>query len=461
MALQPDGHIIVLIFARNFGPPQIRRLNADGSTDTTFDPGTGPDDAVRTLVLQTDGKILIGGDFYNYNGTARNCIARLNADGSLDSSFVPENPNSIQSNPIVPAHVGALAVQPDGSVIAGGYYYSGSSLEETPNRVFRLKPDGTLDSSFPLGTGFEAPVPNINAILLQPDGQAVIAGEFKVVNGTAHLGIARLFGTPPAPSQLANISTRLRVATGDNVLIGGFIITGSAQKKVMVRAIGPSLSAFGVTGALGDTTLELHEPDGSIVSNDNWKIDDATGQSQENDIRATTIQPANDLESAMVRTLAPGAYTAIVSGKGGGAGIALVEAYDLDRAAPCKLANISTRGFVDTADNVMIGGFIVAPADSANIPVVIRAIGPSLGQFGVSNALQDPILELHDANGGIFTNDDWQSDPNAGLIPLSLRPTDRRESATYQILPPGAYTAIVRGVNDTTGVGLVEIYALN
>jgi uncharacterized delta-60 repeat protein len=461
-ALQPDGRILVLVTGHDFRPSQIARLNANGSVDATFNPGSGPDNSVRALVLQTDGKILIGGDFYNYNGTARNCLARLNSDGSLDASFVPDNPNSIETNPIVPAHVGALAVQPDGRVIAGGYYYSGSSLDQTPNRLFRLKADGRLDSSFPLGPGFEAPVPNINTILLQPDGQAVVGGAFNVVNGTAHVAIARLFGTPPATPQLANISTRLRVKTGENVLIGGFIITGSAPKKVMLRAIGPSLTASGVTEALADPTLELHKPDGSIVSNDNWRINDATGQSQELDIKATTIPPTNELESAIVQTLPPGAYTAIVAGKGGGAsGIALVEAYDLAQAAPCKLGNISTRGFVDTGDNAMIGGFIVAPAGSANLPIVVRAIGPSLGQFGITNALQNPILELHDANGGSLTNDDWQSDANVDLIPMILRPADTRESCTYQTLPPGPYTAIVRGVDNTTGVALIEVYALD
>jgi hypothetical protein len=263
-----------------------------------------------------------------------------------------------------------------------------------------------------------------------------------------------------APGVLANIATRLAVQTGDNVLIGGFIIDGTAPKQVLIRGIGPSLNHFGVINALADPVLELHLPDGSVVSNDNWKIDDQTGQSQEAIIRATSIPPTDDLESAILITLNPGAYTAILSGKNQTTGIGLVEVYDVSPAVSAKLANISTRGFVNTADNAMIGGFIVVPPGSGFTALVIRAIGPSLAAFGVKNALADPVLELHDSNGGSFTNDNWGDDPNAALIPASLQPKDPLESATYQTLPPGAYTVIVRGANNTTGVGLVEVYAL-
>lgn len=263
-----------------------------------------------------------------------------------------------------------------------------------------------------------------------------------------------------AAGVLGNISTRLAVQTGENVLIGGFIITGTAPKQVLIRGIGPSLTHFGVINALADPILELHLPDGSVVSNNNWKIDDQTQQSQEAIIRATNAAPTDDLESAILITLNPGAYTAILSGNNQATGIGLVEVYDFSLAARATLANISTRGFVNTADNAMIGGFIVIPPERGNTTLLIRAIGPSLTAFGVNNALADPVLELHDSNGGSFTNDNWQDDPNAALIPTSLQPKDSRESATYQTLPPGAYTVIVRGVNNTTGVGLVEVYAL-
>jgi hypothetical protein len=193
-----------------------------------------------------------------------------------------------------------------------------------------------------------------------------------------------------APSLFANISTRLLVETGDNVLIGGFIITGTQPKRIIVRGIGPSLSSF-FTGVLADPILELHGPGGfATITNDNWRSD------QEAEIIATGIPPTNDLESAIVATLPANnaGYTAIVRGVNDGTGIGVVEAYDLDQTVDSKLANISTRGFVQTGDNVLIGGFIVVGQDP--LRVIVRAIGPSLP---VSGALADPTLSLYDSNG--------------------------------------------------------------
>lgn len=261
--------------------------------------------------------------------------------------------------------------------------------------------------------------------------------------------------TPASAAQSQNISTRVNVLTGDRVMIGGFIVTGSSRKTVIIRAIGPS---SGVSGALGDPTLELHSPDGGVVANDNWKIDDATGESQEAQIRATGVAPLDDRESAIVQTLSPGSYTAVVRGKGGTTGVALVEVYDLQTAGSA-LANISTRGFVDSGDNVMIGGFIIGPSDSLPSRIALRAIGPSIG---VAEALADPVLELHNGNGlQIAINDNWQDDASAADISrYQLAPADPRESAMIRSLTPGNYTAVVRGVNNTTGVGLVEVYNL-
>lgn len=262
-------------------------------------------------------------------------------------------------------------------------------------------------------------------------------------------GIAPILG-----GKLLNISTRLRVQTGDNALIGGFIVTGTDAKKVIIRAIGPSLTQSGVGGALVDPVLELHGSDGSlIVANDNWK------DTQEAEITATGIAPKNDLESAIVRTLAPGSYTAILRGKNDGTGIGLVEAYDLDQAANSTLANISTRGFVETNDNVLIGGFIVGGGSGGFARVVVRAIGPSLGTSGVQGALQDPTLELRDQNGALITaNDNWKETQLAEITALGLAPKNDAESALVASLPPGNATAIVRGKGGTTGVGLVEVY---
>jgi hypothetical protein len=274
-------------------------------------------------------------------------------------------------------------------------------------------------------------------------------------------GTGQVLVTPV--SQLLNISTRMRVLTADNVLIGGFIITGCDAKKVIIRGIGPSLNGVGVT--LSDPTLELHQGSTTLATNDNWKINDQTGQSQEADIRATTIPPTNDLESAIVMTLSPGAYTAILAGKTGGTGVGVVEVYDLAQAANSRLANISTRGFVDTGNNVMIGGLIVGNGSGGMAQVLVRALGPSLSGAGVTGALSDPTLELHDASGAtLATNDNWKINDQTGqsqeadIRATTIPPTNDLESALVATLAPGNYTAIVRGKNNTTGVGLVEVY---
>lgn len=258
--------------------------------------------------------------------------------------------------------------------------------------------------------------------------------------------------------QLLNIATRLRVQTDDNVLIGGFIITGTDAKKVLIRGIGPSLANVGITNALGDTTLELYQGNTLLASNDDWKLR-SDGSSQQAEIEATTIPPTNDLESAILRSLAPGSYTAVLRGKNNLMGTGVVETYDLDQAANSKLANIATRGFVDTNDNVMIGGLIVGGHNGSSARVLVRAIGPSLTAFGVPGALSDPTLELHDGNGSkIAVNDNWRDGQPGEVQATNLAPTDDRESAILTILPAGNFTAIMRGMNNTTGVGLVEVY---
>jgi hypothetical protein len=252
---------------------------------------------------------------------------------------------------------------------------------------------------------------------------------------------------------LGNISTRLQVQTGDNVLIGGFIITGTQPKRVIVRAIGPSLASF-FPGVLADPALELRDGTGSLVaSNDNWRTD------QQAEIMATGIAPSDDLESAIVATLPANssAYTAIVRGVNNGIGIGVVEAYDLDRGVDSKLANISTRGFVQTGNNVLIGGLIVLGQNQLRI--IVRAIGPSLPLPG---ALGDPTLELHDGNGAVLAfNDNWRTDQQAEIMATGIPPGNDLESAIVRDLTPGNYTAIVRGVNETTGIAVVEAYALS
>ena len=261
----------------------------------------------------------------------------------------------------------------------------------------------------------------------------------------------------PTGSQLLNISTRSRVQTGDNVMIGGFIVTGDAPKKVVLRAIGPSLSSSGtlLNGRLEDPTLELLDGGGNqIAFNDNW----ADNAEQRQEVERHNLQPGDDRESAIAVTLAPGLYTAIVRGVNDSTGIGLVEAYDVDRSATSKLANISTRGFVETGDNVLIGGFIVGE-QSSGVRVVARAIGPSL-KAQLPQALDDPTLQLVDQHGNtIRANDNWKDSTDRGAIEtVNLAPTADAESALVATLSPAPYTAIVRGRGDTSGIGLVEIY---
>lgn len=264
--------------------------------------------------------------------------------------------------------------------------------------------------------------------------------------------------TPTAPpaSQALNLSTRLHVLTGDQVGIGGFIITGNAPKHVIVRAIGPDLTRFGIPNPLPDPVLELHGPGTfQTITNNNWR------DTQEAQIKASGIPPTNDLESAIDVVLNPGNYTGIIRGNGGQTGIGLIEVYDLDTAAASKLSNISTRGFVgSTPGDAIIAGFILG---NSNAPdrIVVRGLGPSLTSKGVPNVLQNPTLELHNGDGALLvTNNDWKDNPaNAAEIVLAnLAPSDDRESAIAVTLPPGVYTAILAGLQNTTGNGLVEIY---
>jgi plastocyanin len=279
--------------------------------------------------------------------------------------------------------------------------------------------------------------------------------------------------TPVPAITLGNISTRSFVQTGDNVMIGGFIVQGTEDKRVIIRAIGPELTPFGVSDVLANPTLELHNSTGALIaSNDDWEHTIVGGiitRDQVSDIMTSGRAPTDMRESAIIAELSAGNYTAIVRGASNSTGVALVEVYDLSSGTNSILGNISTRSFVQTGDNVMIGGFIVQGIGSKR--VIVRAIGPELTPFGVPSVLANPILELHDAAGALIaSNDNWQTTIIGGIITHSQvqdiinsghAPTDQMESAIIADLPAGNYTAIVRGVNNTTGVALVEVYDLD
>ena len=481
MAVQGDGKIVVVGgFITIGGEPRknVARLDPLTGLADAYDPSISGQS--NTMALQSDGKILVGGGFSTVGTTTRRNLVRLDPITGAPDSWDPDPGSSVI----------ALAVQADGRILAGGFFNqiggqsrnafarltndtaALSDLVVTQNGVAWMRGGSSTQFSrvrfessndniayTPLGEGTRSGSNwNLSGLNLPIGANTYIRarGYYGTGNDVSSESVQEVvrqaFFTEaaPIPTTLANISTRLRVETGDNVLIGGFIVTGTQPKKVIVRAIGPSLP---LDGRLANPALELFNSSGQMIgSNDNWR------SSQEAAIQATALQPTNDFESALVIPLTPGAYTVIVSGVNNGTGIGLVEVYDLDRTVNSRFANISSRGQVLTGDDVMIGGFIILGQDSQT--VVIRAIGPSLTAVGLAGALQDPTLEFFDANGNSMSNDDWMSAQASEISATGLAPQDTRESALLLTLPPGGYTAIVRGKNNSTGIGLVEIYGI-
>jgi hypothetical protein len=289
-------------------------------------------------------------------------------------------------------------------------------------------------------------------------------GSFTVTNPFSQLGAEqRVTATATDPNnntsefsgaigQLLNASTRMQVQTGNNVLIAGFIVSGSGNTNVLSRALGPTLSQFGVTGVLANPTLDLVNGNTLIDSNDNWK------DMHQAEIAATGLAPPNDLEAAILHNFTAGSYTAVVRGKNNTTGVSLVEVYDIDKKVDTTLTNISTRGFVSTGQNVMIGGII---SGNGIVRIIVRALGPTLSQFGVPMVLADPILELRDVNGTlIMSNDNWKDSQQAEIQASGKAPPDDNESAIIIVRPAANTTAIVRGKNNTTGNALVDAYVL-
>jgi hypothetical protein len=416
----------------NFGMPvqiMVGGTAAGSGNVIAFSTGSGVSTAVSTVTVLGNSIFSNGQLGIDLGGAIPNDL------GDADTG-----PNNLQNFPVLTG----VTISGNTTTIVGALNSNATTtyrLEFFGNsgQVFLGSTDVTTDGSG--NASFNISVPqaaaNVTSTATDPNGNT---SEFSAV-----------------PGQLTNISTRLRVLTGDNVLIGGLFISGTDAKKVVLRAIGPSLAnpPFNLTGVLADPTIEVHDGTGAIIgTNDNWK------DSQQAEIAATGLAPTNDLESAILLTLpAPGSYTAIVRGSGGGTGVGLVEAYDVDLAANSKLVNISTRGFVDTGDNVMIGGFVVGGAGGP-AKVVIRAIGPSLfTQFQIQGALADPTLTVFNDQGTqIGQNDNWKDTQQSDIEATTLQPTNDLESAIVATLAKGSYTAIVRGVNSGTGVGLIEVF---
>jgi hypothetical protein len=316
------------------------------------------------------------------------------------------------------------------------------------------------------GTGMNARFASPQGVGLNLQGIVFISdtGNNTIRSGHSEIPTPTPTPTPapspsPTPNHPLNISTRAHVDVDPNALIGGFIITGNSPKKVIARALGPSLQQQGLTGVLADPVLELHAGDGSLISqDDNWQDNSA----QADMIRDSGIPPTDPRESAIVATLNPGNYTTIVRGKDNTSGIGLVEVYDLDQAADSILANVSTRASVQTGESILIGGFILG-GGTGNTNVAIRALGPSLADAGVSGVLADPTLDIRNAQGTrVVFNDNWadSADDGVAIQAADLEPEDAAEAAIVVNLAPGNYTALVAGKNNGTGVGLVEVYAL-
>src|SRR5438270_3179088 len=379
-------------------------------------------------------------------------------------SFDP-SPDPALTNPL------AEYSHDDGIAVLGGFVYRGSALPALSGKyVFGdlVAPGSSTGRLFYLDDLNSSAIRELRigneerslGLLLKSFGQD--ANSELYVLADTNIGptgtTGRVLKIVPAPASpaLVNLATRMRVQTGDNVLIGGFILIGSTSKKVILRAIGPSLSVNGqpLPGRLLDPTLTLFDGSGSpLFSNDDWQ-----NSPQKQQIIDSNVAPPDPKESAIVATLQPGNYTAIMSGSGTATGIGVVELYDLETSAPANPANLATRGFVETGDNAMIGGFIVG--GSQNRTVLVRAIGPSLTAVGVPNALPDPTLELKNSSGTtLASNDNWRSDQQSAIAATGIAPSDDRESAIISSpLAPGNYTAIVRGKGTDTGGAVVEVY---
>jgi uncharacterized repeat protein (TIGR03803 family) len=414
--------------------------------------------SLRTdITLGTDGNLYLG----RYSALGFGQLERLTIDGIS---------TAIATFPLQPGPSRALTESSDGR------FYGVGAIDLFHGGVFRaelLAPKITSAGSRAadydvIGTSFSnvsrvtfggVPATNVTVVSRTEITATAPAGSnTSAVSVTTPAGVATFPAGAVPPAAILNLSTRGRVDPGDDALIGGFILQGPGSKKLLIRGLGPSLAAAGIKDVLADPTLELHDASGkAIATNDDW-----TASADQQAIATTGIAPTQSRESAILQTLPPGTYTAVLQGVSQSSGVALVEIYDLSPASG-RIANISTRSHVHTGDDVMIGGFILV--GDAPGSVLLRAIGPSLAQTNppIVNALANPQIEVRDNDGNLVgTNDDWQDSPQATDTQNSgLAPRDPAEATLKATLVPGNYTAIVRGVNNTEGIGLVEIYKLD
>jgi sugar lactone lactonase YvrE len=414
------------LFAAEFTASAVRKITPDGSTST------------------------FASSIFHADGVTADLSGNLFVSGYSDGRITKISPAGVKTQ-FATGLSGPVGVACD----AGGNLFV---AERNGGRITRFTPAG---NSSVFSTALGSPY----GLVFDAAGDLFASNQFVgtivrfTPDGVSH-PVAALnpeigfLAIEPGTGKPLNISTRLRVLTGDNALIGGFIITGTETKTVLVRGIGPSLSNFGVPGALEDPTLELFDASGqSLASNNDWR------DTQQNIIENSGLAPTHDHEAAIVATLAPGAYTTVERGRSDTTGVALVEVYDLNSMSTARLGNISTRGFVDAGDNVMIGGFIIGAGSGARI--LARALGPSLAQAGISNFLPDPTLELRDSNGTLLrSNDNWKENQQIALEGTGLPPQNDIEAAITTTLSADAYTVVVAGKQGATGVALVEVYAL-
>ena len=403
-------------------------------------------DTIVTPTPSSTPAIVIGGTFAASGGDRTSAAYSFVIDSNV--SF----PVQYQLNVGTSAPGQSFNISAQGTVLPGLNQYRGVFQASS---TFALGPAGGFSASLRFISGAGAAQSAVTPDAAAPSTpDAAAPGTLVVSIQQYDIQLAPAAATTIPTSQLLNISTRLGVRTGEDVLIGGFIVQGDVPKRVMIRGLGPSLAAANVTGALQDPLLQLND---GMLTNDDWKVG-----AQRAEIEQTGIAPNNDREAAIIATLSPGPHTAVLRGKDNTTGVGLIEVYDLAGGANARLANISSRGFVQTGNDVMIGGFILGPATNTSSTVVVRAIGPSLSASGVQSPLQNPTLDLRDAEGTLIaSNDDWeQGSDSATIKQRGLAPNNPVESAVLAIPAPGNYTAVVSGVNNGTGVGSVEVYQL-